>query len=111
MKNVFFLITLITSLLASWSCGGSDNQDVAVYEVNVEVEPIDSPAYKLGRSHAEAMLFECRTETEIRDRLLDLRAREHIIRTQTSPSSADAYIEGIESYIRESGDSLGNAIL
>lgn len=111
MKQFFIPAITIIAASTACSCGSSDNADSAVYEVKVEVEPIDSPAYKLGRSNAEDMLRECDKETEIRDRLLDMRAREHIIRTQVSQSSANAYIEGVESYIRESGDTLAKSIL
>jgi len=100
-------ILLICGLTAACSGSANSHED----QCPRIIEAADSPAYRLGQRHAETMLNECRTTNEIRNRLLDLRAREHIIRTQIRPSAADAYIEGIESTVRTSGDTLASAIL
>lgn len=111
MKKILYCISILflTSIPLSSCSGSSDKTDPA--DSTCIVEPIDSPAFKLGEKHAIELLNDCRTTNELRDRLLDLRAREHIIRTQIRTTAADAYIKGIESKLKESGDTLAAAIL
>ena len=105
------LITLLSTGIAS-SCGCSSETPSASDSLQIRpVEKADSPAYHLGYNEGRRLLEECQSRGEIRDRLLDLRAREHIIRSQMKESAADAYIYGIEHAIRESGDTLAAAIL
>ncbi len=63
-------------------------------------------AYDLGSRCAQRLLTNCDTESAIRDELLDIRAREHSIRTQVSGKAADAYISGFRDALKESGDTL-----
>lgn len=107
MKHLAHIFILLVCGLSA-ACSGSASQEDQSPRI---IAAADSPAYRLGQRHAETMLNECRTTNEIRNRLLDLRAREHIIRTQIRPSAADAYVEGIESTVRTSGDTLAAAIL
>lgn len=108
MKHFAPIFILLICGLSAACSGKSQSQEGQSPKI---IETADSPAYHLGQRHAEMMLNECRTTDEIRNRLLDLRAREHIIRTQIRQSAADAYIEGIESTVRTSGDTLASAIL
>lgn len=110
MKPHYLCHTIALTLIASAiSCSETGSADETAQQHH-KIEPADSPAYYLGRQHAQELMDQCSTTGQIRDRLLDLRAREHIIRSQISGSSADAYIEGVESQLSESGDTLANVI-
>lgn len=63
-------------------------------------------AYDLGVKATQQMLENARTTNDIRNGLLDLRAREYSIRSQVGASAADAYINGIKSYLKEHSDTL-----
>lgn len=63
-------------------------------------------AYDLGFRAASRMLSRCRTDNEIRNELLDLRAREYAIRSQVGSGAADAYIKGIHTCIEQQSDTL-----
>lgn len=63
-------------------------------------------AYDIGRSDAFDMLDRCKNTNAIRDQLLELRAREYNIRCRMGDAVADSYISGIETYLRENGDTL-----
>ena len=105
----FSLILPLTALMAACSSNSADiDSEEAPAEERI-VDPADSSIYFLGRSEGLSLL-DCETKNDICDRLLDLRAREHIIRTQIGESSADAYIYGIEDAVSESGDTLINVI-
>lgn len=66
----------------------------------------NTSAYDLGSRCAQRLLSTCDTESAIRDELLDIRAREHSIRTQVSDKAANAYISGFMDALKESGDTL-----
>lgn len=66
----------------------------------------NTSAYYLGSRCAQRLLSTCDTESAIRDELLDIRAREHSIRTQVSDKAANAYISGFRDALKESGDTL-----
>ncbi|MCM1292682.1 MAG: hypothetical protein NC111_05755 [Bacteroides sp.] len=103
------LIAIFAAALIACSSSGSNDDETAdsiAVEKQMTIDPADSSAYKLGCRHAIQLLDQCSSVNEIRSQLLDLRAREHIIRTQISESSADAYVYGIESTISENCDSL-----
>lgn len=67
-------------------------------------------AYDLGFRAASRMLSRCRTDNEIRNELLDLRAREYAIRTQVGSGAADAYINGIRTCIEQQSDTLAEVL-
>ncbi len=105
-------IIFILSIFSVTSCGCSSGNTCDSDSIPTRfVEKADSPAYYLGFDEGERLLEECKSRGEIRDRLLDLRAREHIIRSQMRESAADAYVYGVEQAIRQSGDTLAKAIL
>lgn len=66
----------------------------------------DNQAYDLGRSCALRLIRQCETESEVRDELLDIRAREYGIRSQVGDEAANAYLSGFKSALKESGDTL-----
>lgn len=66
----------------------------------------DNQAYDLGRRCAMRLIRQCETESEVRDELLDIRAREYGIRSQVGDEAADAYLSGFKSALKESGDTL-----
>lgn len=100
------LLFLCIGICACNNSGTNDSGNLPRHNI----EPADSPAYLLGKEHAQMMLDQCHSTGELRDRLLDLRAREHIIRTQVGSSSADAYVDGIEQQIARSCDTLAQAL-
>lgn len=106
MKRFHILSAGIIAIIAT-SCSSS-TADTAAYSINIA--PADSSAYRLGQQNAQSMLQECHNTNQIRDRLLEIRARETSIRTRISPSSADAFIYGFRTYLTESGDTLANTI-
>ena len=61
-------------------------------------------------AHAQRMLEQCTTTDMIRCELLDIRAREALIRSRMYPEAAQAYIQGFRHYIQESGDTLANTL-
>lgn len=69
-------------------------------------EGSETPAYDLGRQCAMRLIRQCETESEIRDELLDIRAREHGLRTRVGTEAAEDYISGFKSALKESGDTL-----
>lgn len=73
------------------------------HEVDKGSEP-----YKLGREHAARFSRECRTESDIRDGLLDINARIYNIRCRIGQDAADDYAQGFKAYLTEQGDTLAN---
>ncbi len=67
-------------------------------------------ACDLGFRAASRMLSRCRTDNEIRNELLDLRAREYAIRTQVGSGAADAYLKGIRTCIEQQSDTLATVL-
>lgn len=108
-KPILTFCAAAAAFIAPGCSSGSGNQS-SDDGTHHDIEPIDSPAYYLGRQHGQKLLYQATTTEELRSGLLDIRAREHIIRTQVSPSSADAYVEGVEQQILESGDTLATAL-
>lgn len=105
MKSLLYIVAASFSLFAG-ACGSSAASSDA--DTRPVVEPIDSPSYKLGYQHGQDLLQQCRTENEIRDRFLDLRARHHIISSQIGQSAGRAYELGVEQAVIDSGDTLAN---
>lgn len=69
-----------------------------------------SSAFELGERCARKMIESSTTTDEIRDGLLELRAREYAIRCQAGEDAASEYLEGIRHYLIESGDTLANIL-
>jgi hypothetical protein len=88
------------------SCGSSDNTN----DADIKISSQDSAVYRLGRDHARRMLEQCATTDELRQELLDIRARETVIRSRMCPLSGDAYIQGVRHYIKEHGDTLADTL-
>lgn len=138
--NQLYITAIIAASVALSSCSGNKTDDAATYDVtaDVSIDPDATPAtpagapasrpsqpspntptgdadpdskpYQLGRRHAADMLQQCRTQDEIRDRLLDINARTTNIRRRIGAEAADNYLQGFRSYLTERGDTLANAI-
>lgn len=99
----------ITGTLVTAACGSSsDTADTSTEDIKVEKR--DSAIYQLGRVHARRMLERCTTTDMIRNELLDIRAREALIRKRMYPKAAQAYIQGFRHHIQESGDTLAETL-
>lgn len=131
MKSVSTLIFMICLLSACDSTDYSHAYDATVLSADTNAEndqprsmvqtayadrppvslPADvpagcEPAYDLGYRSAQRMLEQCGTASDIRNELLDLRAREYSIRTRLGADAADAYLIGIKAFLTERGDTL-----
>lgn len=104
MKSIIATILCIVALTIT-SCQqiGYEADDAVSIDICFEGDP---SAYNLGRDCAELLLKRCVTESQIRDQLLDVRAREYNIRTRVGNEAADTYISAFQSRLRESGDTL-----
>lgn len=63
-------------------------------------------AYLQGRTAATELLQQCTTQGEIRDRLLELRARRYDYQMASGDGAAQSFEDGIRDYLKESGDTL-----
>ena len=104
MKPLLPIIAAL-GILTTTACGSSSDKTDTTTE-----EKRDSAIYRLGRAHAQRMLEQCTTTDMIRCELLDIRAREALIRSRMYPEAAQAYIQGFRHYIQESGDTLANTL-
>ena len=100
---------LCTAAITLFSCQqiGFEADDAVSIDICFEGDP---SAYNLGRQCADILLKSGKTESEIRDHLLDVRAREYNIRTRVSNEAADTYITAFKNRLRESGDTLYTTI-
>ncbi len=108
MKPLLPIIAAL-GILTTTACGSSSDKTDTTTE-DIEIEKRDSAIYRLGRAHAQRMLEQCTTTDMIRCELLDIRAREALIRSRMYPEAAQAYIQGFRHYIQESGDTLANTL-
>lgn len=108
MKPLLPIIAAL-GILTTTACGSSSDKTDTTTE-DIEIEKRDSAIYRLGRAHAQRMLEQCTTTDMIRSELLDIRAREALIRSRMYPEAAQAYIQGFRHYIQESGDTLANTL-
>lgn len=108
MKPLLPIIAVL-GILTTTACGSSSDKTDTTTE-DIEIEKRDSAIYRLGRAHAQRMLEQCTTTDMIRSELLDIRAREALIRSRMYPEAAQAYIQGFRHYIQESGDTLANTL-
>lgn len=72
--------------------------------------PGESSAFELGERSAGKMMEKASTTDEIRDGLLDLRAREYAIRCQEGEKAAEEYLDGIRHYLLENADTLASIL-
>lgn len=63
-------------------------------------------AYTMGRDDLTKMLQQCMTESQVRDRLLEIRARQYSIEQRAGKGAAAAYEAGFKEALRQSGDTL-----
>ncbi len=103
MRSVFCCLLSLTVSVFAVACGSESESSE---NRNIKIEQRDSAAYRIGYEHARQLLERCYTTDEIRVELLDIRARETLIRTRLRPSAADAYIQGVRHAICNSGDTL-----
>lgn len=82
---------------------GYEADDAVSIDICFEGDP---SAYNLGRQCAEQLIHNAKSESEIRDQLLDIRAREYNIRTKVNDEAADTYIAAFKAKLQESGDTL-----
>jgi len=108
MNRLLSILTIL-GVLATTACGSSNDTTDTTTE-DIKIEKRDSAIYRLGRAHAQRMLEQCTTTDMIRNELLDIRAREALIRSRMYPEAAQAYIQGFRHYIQESGDTLANTL-
>ena len=108
MKPLLPIIAAL-GILTTTACGSSSDKTDTTTE-DIEIEKRDSAIYRLGRAHAQRMLEQYTTTDMIRCELLDIRAREALIRSRMYPEAAQAYIQGFRHYIQESGDTLANTL-
>ena len=109
MKPLLPIIAAL-GILTTTACGSSSDKTDTTTE-DIEIEKRDSAIYRLGRAHAQRMLEQCATTDMIRSELLDIRAREALIRSRMYPEAAQAYIQGFRHYIQESGTRLQTRFL
>lgn len=107
--NRFIVTIAVLGTLATTACGSSSDTTDATTE-DIRIEKRDSAIYQLGRAHARRMLEQCTTTDMIRNELLDIRAREALIRSRMYPAAAQAYIQGFRHHIQESGDTLASTL-
>ncbi len=108
IKNIS-LAAAVCVALAGASCGGGA-ENVNADTQDIEVSQRDSAIYKLGRVHARRMLERCTTTDLLRNELLDVRARESLIKVRMHPEAAQAYIQGFRHAVCESGDTLAQEL-
>lgn len=100
MTNPLPLLIAASALILA-SCGSSGSTEAAT---------ADSTFYRQGADEATAIINHQLTTQQVRERLLEIRANEQQIRTDRGPRSADAYIQGFEQTLRQSGDTLANIL-
>lgn len=98
-------IAALISVIANATEGDDGQSAPSIPEVN-PLDPRD-----LGRQHAAGLVSECHDDDERALRLLDVRARETIIRTRIGFEAADEYVAGFEEGLRQYSDSLARVIL
>lgn len=108
IKNISLAVAVCVAL-AGAACGGSA-ENVNADTQDIEVSQRDSAIYKLGRVHARRMLERCTTTDLLRNELLDVRARESLIKARMYPEAAQAYIQGFRHAVCESGDTLAQEL-
>lgn len=99
MTNPLPLLIAASALILSSCSSGS-----------TEAATADSTFYRQGADEATAIINHQLTTQQVRERLLEIRANEQQIRTDRGPRSADAYIQGFEQTLRQSGDTLANIL-
>ena len=67
-------------------------------------------AKQLGEKHANEIITQDLPGNKLAVKLLDVRAKEHQMRTLINDQVADAYIESFTSYIKLNDDSLASII-
>lgn len=80
-------------------------QSFSSKDVDVSSEP-----YRLGREHATRLHVQCKTESEVRDELLDVNARIYAIRCRIGEDAANDYVQGFKAYLKEVGDTLASVM-
>lgn len=100
MTNPLPLLIAASALLLA-SCGSSGSTETPV---------ADSVYYRQGADEARAIINHQLTTQQVRERLLEIRANEQQLRTDRGGRSADAYIQGFEQTLRQSGDTLANIL-
>lgn len=93
MKRHFTLLTIALILVA---CGEESKKYHA--------------AQQLGEKHAKEIVKQELTDNQLAIKLLEVRAKEHTIRTQINDQAAKAYIQAFTSYIKLNDDSLASII-
>ncbi len=67
-------------------------------------------AQQLGEKHAKEIIEQNLQDNQLAIKLLNVRAREHTIRTQINDKAADAYIESFTTFIKLNNDTLASVI-
>lgn len=106
MRHLIHIATaLLLSALAA-SCSGNSSTGNG----GGTISEADSAYYRMGRNDATLLLQQCRTTNDVRDRLLEIRARETDLRLRHGDPSAQAFIQGFTAAIKESGDTLAHTL-
>ncbi len=98
--RLLFIVGVCTSILAG--CGVKETNNTPISD--------ETQFYNLGREQAVILLQQCKTTSAVRDKLIDIRAREYDIRTHNSDKAANAFINGFEVCLKESGDTLHSTL-
>lgn len=109
MNRIKFMSLLALSSLFLFSCGDNSHATNADIQ-DIVVEKQDSAIYRLGYRHGRRMLERCTSTDMLRNELLDVRARQSLIKARMRPEAANAYIQGFRHSIQESGDTLAETL-
>lgn len=94
---------LLVAALSSCSTDGNKSQ-------SSDTRAMAQRAYNLGIEDANAIISECHTETAIRVRLLDIRAKATNIKGRVSANAASDYLRGFRHGLEQHGDTLATTL-
>ncbi len=96
-------VALLSTALSS--CSGDNNRTSAH-----DTRSMAQRAYSLGTEDANAIIAECHTETAVRIRLLDIRAKATNIKSRISEDAAHEYLSGFRHALEQHGDTLATTL-
>ena len=98
------LLSASILIMASLSSCGTDGKKTS------DTRAMAQRAYNLGIEDANAIISECHTETAIRVRLLDIRAKATNIKGRVSANAASDYLRGFRHGLEQHGDTLATTL-
>lgn len=105
-NRLVYAAAVTAMCVLSASCGSDPATSLHQRRVRTDRE-----AYKLGETHARAIIDLQPDTNAICDRLLDVRTRESDFRLRFGDTTADSYVTGFEDYLGQHDRALAKKIL